>query len=120
AYALDFCKYHYGRQRRSGDGATFMPGSTVDRFWSHVRKSDGCWEWANSTNIPNGYGCFYIGQKKILAHIYSYTLHFGSTKGLLVCHKCDNKRCVRPDHFFLGTHADNTNDAIRKGIITPN
>src|SRR5258707_545503 len=85
-----------------------------DRFWRHVQKSDNCWEWTNS--LARGYGAFYDGTRQVVASRFSWELHNGPiTDGLWVLHRCDNRKCVRPDHLFLGTAEDNTQDSIAKG-----
>lgn len=88
----------------------------IARFWSKVDKGDGsgCWNWTGTLN-HKGYGRFAIGQKEPFAHRISYRLHIGEPGDLFVCHHCDNPRCVRPDHFFLGTNLDNLLDSIAKG-----
>lgn len=63
-----------------------------------------------------GYGR--VGYKGLVvyAHRLSWILTYGEiVNGLCVCHKCDNCKCINPDHLFLGTHKDNTQDMIRKG-----
>lgn len=86
------------------------------RFWAKVQKSSGCWEWQACTNGA-GYGIVGIGGKRVdRAHRVSYRLHKGEIPaGLFVCHTCDNRRCVRPDHLFLGTNQDNVDDMVTKG-----
>lgn len=92
----------------------------VARFWSHVEKTDGCWNWTAHL-LPGGYGHFQLGTNRTdRAHRFSYKLHFGpipKDDGIewCVCHRCDNPRCVRPDHLFLGTDRDNMHDMMRKG-----
>lgn len=86
------------------------------RFWSKVDQAeDGCWLW-QGTLLRQGYGCIKIAGQMYKAHrlAYQYT-HGPIPQGLLICHKCDNPRCVRPDHLFLGTQKDNMADMSAKG-----
>lgn len=75
---------------------------------------NGCWEF-DGAKLPNGYGKIGRNNKTWLAHRYSYTIHVGEIPAnMYVCHKCDNRKCINPDHLFLGTHKDNTQDMIQK------
>lgn len=89
--------------------------TSVARFWEKVDKNKYCWEWRGHISKENRYGKIRVDGRKIAAHRFSYMLHFGEIpNGIYVCHKCDNPKCVRPDHLFLGTPLDNRLDMIKK------
>lgn len=75
----------------------------------------GCWIWEKGCN-SQGYGALYVNKKMNLAHRISYEIFIGLIPdGLLVCHKCDIKVCVNPNHLFIGTQKDNMQDHVKKG-----
>lgn len=98
----------------------------VARFWGYVNKEGGiqshcpelgdCWTWKLAVN-PGGYGGFSIKRWPFLAHRVSFAIENGGLipEKMKVLHRCDNRRCVRPDHLFLGTSWDNGVDKARKG-----
>ena len=106
-----------------------VPADVLERYWRCVDKGapNGCWQWRGAS-APNGYGAFtwygYLrirpsGTSVLRAHRFAYELRHGfiADRRVLACHRCDNRRCVNPDHIFLGSARDNALDATAKGRV---
>lgn len=125
--AKGLCNKHWWRQHHGKpiEKKSHFEKLTHERFWdlADVRADDECWEWKGGTRGNNGiqYGTFWVGGKHMSAHRYSWMIQNGpfpeggDTRGMCVCHSCDNPLCVNPAHLFLGTHTDNMQDKIGKG-----
>ena len=97
------------------------------RFWRKVNKSGpiqihvpalgNCWEWTGRTASRKfKYGVFMVDGREVLAHRYAYQLEYGPIpEAMCVLHACDNAKCVRGSHLFIGTKTDNNLDRDRKG-----
>ena len=90
-----------------------MKPNSEESFWAMVSKGNGCWEWTGRTT--KGYGRLRFWGKTRRAHRVAYALAVAPVPDeIFVCHACDNPKCVRPDHLFLGTAIDNNADMVAK------
>lgn len=107
---------HWKRWRKA-QGPESLRQTSLDRWRLKVAFAgpDECWEWTAGT-VHNGYGHFYDGERKVVAHRWAYEHLVGSIpNGMFVLHRCDNPPCVNPAHLWLGTLFDNAQDRVTKG-----
>jgi len=93
------------------------PLSVVNRFWQKVKINDnGCWEWTGA--LSKGYGIMSSKRNNppFKAHRISWAIKHGKIeKGMVIRHKCDNRKCVSPYHLEVGTQKDNMRDMVKRG-----
>jgi len=96
--------------------------SKVDKDGPTVSHVDGlgpCWAWTAAVR-RDGYGWLRVGGRMLRAHRVSWAIHNGPIPtGMCVCHRCDTRSCVNPEHFFLGTKGDNNRDCVAKKRHVP-
>lgn len=105
-------------------GQEFAPSSGSQKYcslpcalWHRVKRDnpDECWEWTESKD-SRGYGQFIFANIRYRSHRVAFELSCGPIPdGLHACHSCDNPGCCRPEHLWLGTHAENMADRDQKG-----
>ena len=108
----------YKQPKAKHDGR-YLSVPIEQRLWCRVAKSKGCWLWTGWAT-PEGYGKIIFGDNRnamVTRVVYELATGKQVPKGMYVCHRCDNPRCVRPEHLFLGTAIDNARDASSKGRI---
>lgn len=94
---------------------TAATAASLEARVTKLPEAPGCWLWEGAV-IPNGYGQIVLFGRPEYAHRAMWrAVHGAIEDGLFVCHRCDVRCCVRPDHLFLGSNADNVADMVQKG-----
>lgn len=113
--ARGYCNMHYLRLTRTGTLEARKSIPLYDKLFSQLKLVGDCWEWQGYL-MANGYGVIVDVRAKKLVHRAMYEIIHGPIPdGLFCCHRCDNPKCCRPEHLFLGTHRENMDDMDSKG-----
>lgn len=89
-----------------------VPALENPDLYSHV--VGNCWEWTGLSD-KKGYGLIVIKKERYIATRISYSIQYGIDPiGFFVCHHCDNPKCIRKNHLYLGTPKDNVADMIKR------
>lgn len=119
--ARGLCRHHYTKAWNQGEHENYAvvlgTKPLQERLLEKVQKNPitGCWNWVGNRN-DYGYGLLWRDRRSRRAHRIAFELFNGPVSDdEVVCHRCDNPRCVNPEHLFKGMVFDNNQDTARKG-----
>ncbi len=104
-------------------------GADIQKLKSKIKRrffkdpTTGCWVTKTKSKSSRlKYPRTTVCGMHVAGHRLSYMLFVGPIpEGMSMCHRCDNPRCVNPDHLFPGNNSDNMKDAYNKGrLVVPN
>jgi hypothetical protein len=83
-----------------------------DRFLNLVHETpDGCWNWLGAVHPKSGHARFRLPNKTVYAYRWFWEHIIGPIPvDKQICHTCDNPKCVRLMHMYLGTPKSNSDD----------
>ena len=87
----------------------------AQRFAEHItyEPNSGCWLWTAALS-SYGYAATLIAQRQLLVHRVMFEQVYGAVPaGHILCHRCNVRSCVNPDHVYIGTALTNAQDAVR-------
>lgn len=122
--AKGLCNKHYQRMVRGVPAEGNPKKSVLERISQkiNVDPDTGCFIWTGAVaggnkGVENSkYGYIRINGKSLRVHRFYYELINGPIPdGMVICHRCDNRLCINPEHLFPGTQADNLQDMVEKG-----
>ena len=100
-----------------GGGTRQVQAINMDKLLNRaILNSDGCLEWQGA-KTNRGYGRVKINKKSYLVHrlIFCIKNNLEYSGEFVICHKCDNPKCINPEHLFKGTQSENMKDSYQKG-----
>lgn len=91
------------------------PQAAFERLKSKIKVVEsGCWEWQFSLNSMGYPQLSFENRYHMGNRLMMLAVHGPFDPMLEVCHRCDNGKCINPDHLFLGTRSDNVRDSVQK------
>jgi hypothetical protein len=116
--ARKLCNLHYNRLNKYGTTDVRPRIPFEQRFWAKVNKTESCWDWTGYVDPQLGYGHTWYDGRQQRVHRVSYQLEVGEIpEGMMIDHRCHNRKCVNPDHLRLATMKQNQEN--RAGAIKP-
>lgn len=119
AYGRGWCPMHYRRWKKYGDPLTVKQQqnhglSPVERLMARRELNGQCWEWTGNASQETRWTNTGTLPMFILPYPFVSAFPGPIPTGMYVCHRCDNPKCFRPEHLFLGDQQMNMDDKMKK------